>query len=233
MAGGRDVDTLIAFVKDLLAADFPKVAGLFGLAFLCLGIVDSRIVLGPVTIPRRDRLGRMASLVLGVLFACVPLIQLSWGSVVALWSAPATNSITIEPGRTSGNFHFIAPANAAERRYKITAGQRSLLDASQIFGGRKVSLYVGDVHLKRPITIVFFKTAARGAATIQAGANLAEADIRAALAPADIVFLASLTQGDTRPFSADGRQYSLTVDSVIWSILGADSVTLSVKTDVP
>ncbi len=221
------------FVKDLLAADFPKVAGLFGLGFLCLGIVRDRIVLGPVTIPRRDTVGRFTSLVLGFLFACVPLIQLSWGSVVALYSPPTTNSITIETRPSGASLLSIGSANAAERRYKITAGQRSVIDASEMFRGKKVRVYVGDVHLKRPNTILFFNTSAPGAARIQAGTGLSEADIRNILPPADIIFLASLTQGGTRSFSVDRQQYTLTVESVVWSLLGDDSVTLSVKTDIP
>ena len=226
------MELIISAFKALVAADFPKVAGLFGLIFLSLGIINNRIVLGPVAIPRRDRVGRLASLVLGFLFACVPLIQLSWGSIVALYSPPTKPSIT-ETRSNGASLLFIGPANAAETRYKITAGQRSVLDASQMFRGKKVGLYVGDVHIKRPNTILFFNSAGQGAARIQAGTGFKEDDIRNALPAADIVFLASLTQGETRSFSVDRQKYTLTVESVIWSLLGDDSVTLSVKTEIP
>jgi hypothetical protein len=231
--GGDNMGNSTSFLTALLAADFPKVAGVFGLAFLALGIINNKLVLGPVIIPRRDAVGRFTSLVLGFLFATIPFIQLYFGTSVAVYNPPAKNSITLET-KVNESFQLaFGSAYAAERSYKITAGQRSVIDASEIFRGKKIAVYVGDVHLRRPITILFFNASSSGAATIKAGANLDEAAIRNTLSPADIVFLAAMTQGQRQSFTLDRQQFTVSLESVIWSLLGEDSVTLTVRTQIP
>ena len=182
-------------------------------------------------------MGRVASLGLGFLFACVPLIQVFFGGTLAVYSPPTRNAVTVETKSTDagqGILDFsIGSANAAEKRYKITVGQRSVIDVSKIFGGKMIAVYVGDIHLTRPNTILFFDKSAPGAARISTGVSLKEGDIRNILPPADIILLASLTQGRTQRFVVDQRRYTLTVDTVIWSIIGADSVILSVTSEIP
>lgn len=216
---------MIDIVSSILGADFPKVAGVGGLIFILLGIMPGAIKLGPVNLPRRDNVGRTASLLLGVLFATVPIVGTYFGSTIGLINVgtpPPSDGIVKE---SDAGVFFVTPAYAADR-YTITVSQRSLLDTSQIFGGERSSLYVGDIHLERPNLVVLFRG---DPDRISTRLELKEADIRNALPSADVFFLGGVKQGDVQTFAVDGRSYTLSIDKVIWFLIGRDSMILSIE----
>ena len=212
-------------VSSILGADFPKLAGVGGLFFIFLGVVPGAIKLGPVNVPRRDALGRGASLILGVMFAAVPIVGTYFGSTIGLINlgSPPPSQGIVKTGSASGI--FVNPAFAADR-YTVTIGQRSVLDVSQIFGGAQTNLYVGDIHLEHPSLVALYHGAA---SRIPVGTEISEADLRDAIPSSDIVFLSGVKQGDKQTLTVDGRGYVLSVDKVIWYLIGDDSIILSIE----
>lgn len=230
------------FLTALLSTDFPKLAGFFGLSLLVLGIftgpiglgqvVVGPIKLGPIRLPARDTTGRVACFVFGFFFVCVLLIQLSWGSILALYTPTVINSVTSTNGDNGPRGLLdivVSPAYAAGKTYRVTARQRSVTDVSQIFFGKKMDLYIGDVHLKRPNTVLFFNVPPNSATRIESGTGLDEAAIRKLLPPSDVVYSASLRQGQTETFRVNNRNFRLTVDKVVWSLFGDDYMTISIN----
>lgn len=217
-----------ALLDSILGADFPKIAGLTGLTFLILAVIPGRIQLGPVVIPARDALGRFVSIFLGIVLTAVPLVGLISDVTIGLinFSRNSDTPAIVEQPLPVGSL-FIAPAYAGGQRFVVKVNQRTVTDTTKILDGVKSSLYVGDVNLKSPTTILLFASDARNAAQIRAGAALSEKKIADILSPTDIIFLGSLKQGDTRSFTVAGDTYVLKVETVLWYLVGDDIVTLS------
>jgi hypothetical protein len=209
-------------VSDILGADFPKVAGLCGLILVLLGVVPGRIWI----IPARDKPGRIAALILGCIFAGVPLAAAYFGSTIGLINPterPPNGIVTEEP---TASHILLSPAYAAGKRYTISAGQRSVTDTTTILQ-QASAVYIGDIHLSRPNLVLFFRPG-RGV-EIDSGAGLDEDGMQARLSSDNIIFMDRLKQGDTRSFTVDSVRYTLRVDEVIWYIVGDDAILLTVE----
>lgn len=218
-------------MKTLLGADFPKVAGIAGLVFILLGVIPGEIRLGILIFPKRDRLGRRAAIVLGAIFAAVPVLSAVFDKTVGLFNlggASATvNSIVPEATQPTSGL-LIGTAHAALRGTSYTVPQRIVVDTTAILGGSPTAIYVGDIHLRDPTVILIFKSDGPNASRINSGKDYSETEIRGALSAAETVLLKSLKQGDRQTFSYNGKAYVLKVDKVIWYLIGEDVVTVSI-----
>jgi hypothetical protein len=218
-------------LRDLLGAEFPKLAGIFGFILVTLGITPSELNLRIVRIPPRDRLGRAIALAFGALCVLVPLLSAVFGNSIGLLNTaqPVSDSVatsTIKRESRAGGL-LISSAIAQTRGITIDASQRSITELTQVFGGPPWALYVGDVHLSAPNVVLIFSKA--GANTIKSKTNYTVDQLKRLLSKENIIVLDKLRKGDTRNFSYANSTYVLKVDAIVWYLVGDDTISFSLR----
>lgn len=218
------------FFNALLSAEFPQLCFVGGLILLMVAIFCPKVVrIGPVSLPGIDKLGRALACVFGSMLITVPVLSFYWGTTIGL-VGPSQPRPLISPEKQG---FWSIPRAFAQQQGKlfqtINSVEERITRLANDIGDGELYLYIGDVHLRRPIDLIIFRSRTEYLTHFKEGQKIESKNIASRLRRDDIVVEAKVKEGVETFFDYQGKRFRLRVSKVVWNIFGSGSMEIEIS----
>ena len=213
-------------ISGLLRTDFTKFCLIVGAVIFLIGASRGG-QLFRIKISLMDTIGRWACLIVGAILLFVPVISVFTGASIGLYGGnnpSSTGSNQLDSGI------FFSSAYAQNNSGYIRVNQRQAVEFSiPNMEELATAVYVGDVHLNSPNTVLIFKNSEKYSDLFRKGVRIGEKQLLGRLDNSDIIANFQMVIKSSEIFTYKGVDIGIQLTDLRWNIIGADSVELKIS----